>query len=63
MGCNYDFWMKKAVRSTMSQLLPKGQKLHMTPRPEDLPVRAHLKVSKQGSRTDLEIVVRSDQES
>lgn len=38
-------------------------KLHMTPRPEDLPVRAHPKVPKQGSRTDLETMVRSNQES
>ena len=44
----------------MGQLLPKGWKLHMTPRPEDLPVRAHPKVPKQGSTTDLEIVVKSN---
>lgn len=37
--------------------------LHMTPRPEHLPVRAHPKVPKQGSRTDLETMVRSNQES
>jgi len=47
----------------MDKLLPKGQKLNMTPRPEDLPMRANPKVPKQGSRTDLEAVVRSNQES